>query len=185
MTDEAVEPTVPHTEEQTDWIKSHKQDPEAVIGQAEGELAELGAKIEGHDIAPPSNPGAYIKQQIEFGEMVGAEINRNPIPTLSGSFLDMPEGHRCHCASCWGPVKPSQERLTPHHYSVAFGDAVLQVAKMIDGEWLSINDAVEVNVDDDYALRVSVPTHTCSNCWRGVCMFKDKGEFGVRLEKLA
>jgi hypothetical protein len=186
------EPTPPHSEEQTKWIEEHKSDPAAEIAKAEADLAAKGATITGRDIPTPIHPGAYIKQQIEFAEMVGAKVDYDPMrvaqPRWPATWLDMPREHVCHCAGCG--VWLGDKRESPHHYSIKLGDAVLQVAQRVDGEWTLLDDVVEVNVDEDYAIRVTKPLHECGYCQRrrggggGVCLYKDKGEFGVRLEKI-
>ena len=183
MTEEQ-EPTLPLTPEQEKWAEQHKGDPDDVIRQGEAELKAKGFTVTSREIGmlPGGNPMRLIEESIDLATAVGAKINRNPIPQYAGSFLDMPEGHHCHCALCYATVKPSAEPKSKHHYSVEFGDAVLRVAKMLDGAWVPIGDAVEVNVDEDWAIRVSMPAHTCANCWRGTCLYKDKGEFGVQLE---
>jgi hypothetical protein len=178
---EEQEPTIPLTKEQELWAAAHKEDPAEVIRQGEAELRERGITITSRTIDAPPNPGRFIRESIELAEAAGATVNRNPIPS-SGSFMDMPEGHHCHCALCYATVAPSRAPESKHHYSVEFGDWVLRVAKMLDGAWVAIEDVLEVNVDADWAIRVSVPVHTCANCWRGTCLYRDKGEFGVQLE---
>jgi hypothetical protein len=176
---EEQEPTPPHSEAQAEWIAAHKEDPEAAINK---QLQKLRSR----DIPTPLRPKAYIDQQLEIAKMVGAKVAH--FPGWSATWLDMPNEHVCSCARCDFRVRPAKEPSSPHHYSTAWGDAVLQVAKLEGDEWKLIADAVEVDVDEDYAIRVSMPAHECGNCLRrsggggGVCLYRDRGEFGVRLE---
>lgn len=178
--------------------EEHKDNPEANIAAQEARLRDMlpeGATVELNVIPTPHDGGAYIKQQIEFGKMVGAKIDYDPMrkvaPRYGATWLDMPNDHVCSCANCNSKVRPSTERSSPHHYSVAFGDQVLQAVKMVDGKWELIDNAVEVDVDDDSAIRVTKPLHECGNCMRrsggggGVCMYRDHGEFGVRLARVS
>jgi hypothetical protein len=186
---EELEPTIPLTDEQIKWAEEHKQDPKASIEQ---QASAAGLQIKGTDIPVPSDPVAYMEQQLEVADMVGAKVTRGA-PGFAHSWLDMPREHVCRCSICDKNVRVSAERSSEHHYSAAFGDAVMQVVKIHphdDGkprfEW--VNDAVEVDVDGDYAIRVSQPVHECGNCLRrkggggNVCTYRDHGEFGVRLE---
>jgi len=166
LAEEEQEPTIPHTPEQKEWIAEHKATPPPA--------QDTSRKA-------PRDPLGYIEVQkaaaLKAGGLVIDSAANMPEPYIP------PRDHRCQCAGCDFRVRLHETRLSQHHYGTAFGDQVITVVKMVDGQPSeALPDVVEVNVDDDYAIRVSVPPHFCQNCWKGFCMYRDNGEFGVRLE---
>ena len=191
MSDDPQEPTPPHSPAQERWIESHKADTPPA--PPEESLLDFQLRMRLPRTAKPMDVIERAKAQaVDAG---GAVIeNDNGLAHVEGHTASCAcpdcfakNEHHCHCASCYSPVRPSAERKSTHHYSVYFGDSMLNVVRILDGgpepKLELMNNTVEVNIDEEWAIVLGLPPHMCRNCWRSPCLQKVYGEFGVRLEK--
>lgn len=132
--------------------------------------------------------GQVEKAKAEGGIVFDAKFNASAAAAI---HLGVPherilesvgEMHDCTCLDCRSIWLP-KEKQGPGHFGSRFGplDAVIRVFK---GEYdtpdaIFLSDVIEVDCDEGWAIRVREPIHICHNCWKGWCVWKDRGEFSV------
>jgi hypothetical protein len=165
-------PYVPPSEDQLKWIEAHKQ---------EGLSPEEAREFHNEEVPEGMTPAAYITQQIEDAKAKGGIIFDAVKQMDVMQWGDVGEPHDCTCLKCRSIWLP-KERQGPGHFGTRFGmEAILHVFK---GQYdkpdaIFLADVIEVDCDEGWALRVRQPIHVCRNCWQGVCVWKDRGEFSV------
>jgi hypothetical protein len=128
-----------------------------------------------HNEAVPDGmaPMEYINSQLAQAREMGAVITEP---------MNVGEQHDCTCLDCRSIWLP-KEKQGPGHFGSRFGplDAVIRVFK---GEYdqpdaIFLSDVIEVDCDEGWAIRVREPIYICHNCWKGWCVWKDRGVFSV------